>query len=644
MKKNDIYEEISNISPDLIAEADPLLPKVTRKTKIIRSFSIIAACFSLLIVSSCLWLFLPYSMEIPEEIEALKGSEYYDVWLKVYLFEESKDNQQKNNYEKYLKPKIFKFFRTLHKDEQQWSNYAGDSFSNLISPSINSSYVEVTDNQFEGLIEPDYIKRTNTHIFYLGTDDVIYCYSIEGDESRCCGVYEGFKDRGYDYYTWNFFLTEDCKSLIVVDSTRESLRLVVIDVSDPANMTETAIIDVGDASYVSARIKSGKLIFAYRQRMLHNSEGGWWNTKPNSVNILRSGELTDTVSFGREDIVNADIMQNVELMFFLQIDIESLTVEDGIILLNGWLNHSLTITEKYIISVSPYTVSDKKIINTYPSLVLRSRTCISVLSYGEEGFDFIGSQDFDGEIVSRYAIDVDENVLRVVTTSGSSIYNYVTLERSVADVSCDLWCYDLRKDKMIATVRNFAPKDEDVKSVRFEGDMAYVCTAKMVNDIVLDPVYYFDLSDYRNIKSIDTGNIEGYSELLKPFGNGFLIGIGRTQDSQKNYSALKIEIYANKGDRVEPICSYVRDLVSFPSSYHSYLFDPENGYIGFAIFDRTRDDDPTIYLLLQFDGEKLVVAHEEVCPNTNSSSCRSVLIDGYIYVMLNSEFRVIKLP
>ncbi|MBQ3228282.1 MAG: beta-propeller domain-containing protein [Clostridia bacterium] len=646
MKKNDIYEEIGNISPDLIAEADPLLPKVERKTKIMRSFSIIAACFSLLIVSSCLWLFLPYSMEIPEEIEALKGSEYYDLYLNLLLNERNNNGEPKNNYEKHIEPKIFQYYKILHKDEQQYSDYAGDVTSDLVRDSVGSSYVEVTDNQFEGLIEPDLIKRTDTHIFYLGNDDVIYCYSIDGDKSKCCGVYEGFKNRGYGYSTLNFFLTEDCKSLIVVDSTKESLRLVVIDVSDPANMTETAIIDVGDASYVSARIKSGKLIFAYRQRMLYNSEGGWWNTKPNSVNILRSGELTDTVSFGREDIVNADIMQNVELMFFLQIDIESLTVEDGIILLNGGLNHSLTITEEYIISVSPYTVSDEKIISTYPSLVLRSRTCISVLSYGEEGFDFCGSHDFDGTIVSRYAIDVDENVLRVVTTSGSTVHNSVTLENTVEDVSCDLWCYDMKKERMIASVKNFAPEDEDVRSVRFDGDTVYVCTAKMVGGVFIDPVYYFDLSDYRNIKSIDTGNIEGYSELLKPFDNGFLIGIGRTQDSRKNYSALKIEIYADKGDRVEPVCSYVKDLVSFPSSYHSYLFDPENGYIGFAIFDWTRDDDSTIYILLKFDGEKLVVEREEAFPDTrrSSSSCRSVLIDGYIYVMLNSEFRIIKLP
>jgi len=646
MKKNDIYEEIGNISPDLIAEADPLLPKVSRKTKIMRSFSIIAACFSLLIVSSCLWLFLPYSMEIPEEIEALKGSEYYDLYLDLLLNEKNNNGEPKNNYEKHIEPKVFQYYKTLHKDEQQHSDYAGDDISDLVGASVGSSYVEVTDNQFEGMIEPDLIKRTDTHIFYLGNDDVIYCYSIDGDKSKCCGVYEGFKNRGYGYSTLNFFLTEDCKSLIVVDSTKDSLRLVVIDVSDPANMKETDVIDVGDASYVSAGINNGKLIFAYRQRIPDLYDGGLWNTKPNSVNVFRSGRLVDTVNFGCEDIVKADVLQEASFMFFLQIDIESLTVEDGIILLYDWLNHSLTITEEYIISASRYTVCDEKIINTYPSLTLRSRTCISVLNYGEEGFDFCGSHDFDGTIVSRYAIDMDENVLRVVTTSGSTVHNSITLENTVEDVSCDLWCYDMKKERMIASVKNFAPEDEDVRSVRFDGDTVYVCTAKMVGGVFIDPVYFFDISNYRNIKSIDTGNIEGYSELLKPFGNGFLIGIGRTQDSRNNYSALKIEIYANKGDRVEPVCSYVRDLVSFPSSYHSYLFDPENGYIGFAIFDWTRDDDSTIYILLKFDGEKLVVEREEAFPDTkrSSSSCRSVLIDGYIYVMLNSEFRVIKLP
>lgn len=332
-------------------------------------------------------------------------------------------------------------------------------------------------------------------------------------------------------------------------------------------------------------------------------------------------------------------MKESDYLFLLQIDIESLTIEDKICLLSE--NGVLAITEDYIITRYSYTEREDKIIDTYPSTVVRAKDRISVISYGDDGFEYLGRHDFDGAIVSRYAVDIADNVLRVVTTSGSSILNNVTLERYVADVSCNLWCYDLKKDKMIATVKDFAPKDEDVKSARFDGDMAYVCTAKMVNGVFVDPVYFFDLSDYNNIKSIDTGNIDGYSETLKPFGEGILLGIGHTEDSKRGNGALKVEVYSDKGDRVEPICSYIRDLVTFPSSYHSYMFDIENGYIGFAVFDWTREDDSSIYILLQFDGEKLVVAREEVFENYGY--CRSVLIDGYLYIMLNSEFRVIKL-
>lgn len=642
MKKNDIYEEIGNISPDLIAEADPTAPIVMRGMKIRRTLSVIAACFVVFIVSSCLWLFVPYSIELPEELKAFEGSEYYDVWLKTFLYKENRINQPNNNYEKYLEPKIFDFYKNLHKDEQQYSNYASDSVSNLISPSINSNYVEVTDNQFEGIIEPDYIKRTDKHIFYLGEDDVIYCYSIEGDESKCLGIYDAFKDRGWWNYTYEFFLTEDCKNLIVIDRD-EDLRIVVIDVSDPANMKESAVINVGDALYVTSRINDGKLIFAYNHSITRWEDG----KEPNSITVSRLGTVVDTIAFEQEDIVVPYEIISYGSLFLLEIDIESFTVENKIGLVSE--ERVLAITDDYIITRYSYTETDDKIIDTYPCAVVRAKSRISVVGYGEDGFEYLGSCDFDGDIVGRYAVDVKDNVLRVVTTSGSSIHNYVTLERSVADVSCDLWCYDLKKDKMIATVRNFAPKDEDVKSVRFDGDTAYVCTAKMdASGIYIDPVYFFDLSDYKNIKSIDTGNIEGYSELLKPFGEGFLIGIGRADDSKRGYNALKIEIYEDKGDRVEPICAYVRDLVNFSLSTHSYYFDAEKGYIGFALYDWGGKEDFGEYLLLQFDGEKFVTVIEEIFDEDKNKkysygSTRSVMIDGYLYIMYNDDFRVRKI-
>ena len=58
MKKNDIYEEIGNISPDLIAEADPMAARAAkRKKRLVRVLSAIAACFSIMIISVSVWLF-----------------------------------------------------------------------------------------------------------------------------------------------------------------------------------------------------------------------------------------------------------------------------------------------------------------------------------------------------------------------------------------------------------------------------------------------------------------------------------------------------------------------------------------------------------------------------------------------------------
>ncbi len=643
MKKNDIYEEIGNVSPDLISEADPTAPIVTRKTKILRALSAFAACIAVLIISSSLWLFLPYSTEIPEALGALSESEYYDIWKELYLFGESQKDRPKNNYEKHLQPRIYEYFKTLHKDEQNHSNYAGEYMSDSVAGSITSPYVEVTDNQFKEVIEPDRIKRTEKHIFYLA-EDMVYCYSIDGDNSECCGTYDGFKDRNGkygEYLAYEFFLSEDGSELIVMGS-RKGLIVVVLDVSDPKNMKEKAVIQTDAANYISSRISRGKLILAYKSKTSFDT---WENPEsmlPPSVYVYGPQVSSDIVEFHREDIVLPEKIVSSSYLVFLQIDLAEFKVEEKLAVLSE--TNVLTISEDYIITRYERTESEKKIIDTYPSAISRTHARLSVISYGNDGFGYVGSYDFDGAVVSRYAVDVADNVLRVVTTSGETVFNRITLERTVEDVSCDLWVYDLKKGRMIASVENFAPADEDVKSVRFDGDIAYICTAKAVGGIYSDPVYYFDLSNYKNITSIDTGEIDGYSETLKPFGEGILLGIGRTQDSKGNNSTLKVEIYADKGDRVEPICSYEREFVAFARSYHSYLFDVGKGYVGIALTDWTRKDNSGYYLLLHFDGEKLVPLLEEEFEGQKSRQeySRSVLIDGYLYIMYYGDFRVIK--
>lgn len=645
MRNKDILRELGEVDEKYIMESDPTAPiAVNKKKRRLRALAVIAACVSVMILSASLWLFVPYSVELPESLLEQSESEYYDIWLKMYMFQESQNDQPKNNYEKYLKPIVFEYFYTMHEEERLYPNYAGDfTVSDSSFDGNHSSYVEVTDNQFSGIIEPDNFKRTNTHIYYLDSDGVIYCYSIKGDKSELCGAYDLFENKkSLSDYAIGFFLTEDGNSLIVI-TRRKQLAIVLIDVSDPSNMKESKRIEIGSGSYKSARINDGKLIFAYRQFIDFVSTDGYESALPSDITVKYSDADIETVKFERRDIAVPDAVDEMSYLVMLQIDIESFKIEEKFALLSE--SEVLTITEDYIVVNYQHTEKKDKIIETYPCAVYFTKTRLSVITYGTEGFDYRGSKDFDGSVSNRYAVDVSDGVLRVVTTSGTTVYNEINITRSVENISCNLWCYDLNIGRMVASVKNFAPEGEDVKSVRFEGDTAYVCTAKLVGGIYSDPVYYFDLSDYKNIKSIDTGAIEGYSAMLKPFGDGILLGIGIGQDSKGNNSMLKVEVYADKGDRVESICSYEREFVSFSRSYHSYLFDTENGYIGIAFYDWVRNDQATDYILFHFDGDNLVTVVEERFENTrNKGDLRSVIIDGYLYIMIADEFRVVKLP
>jgi uncharacterized secreted protein with C-terminal beta-propeller domain len=161
--------------------------------------------------------------------------------------------------------------------------------------------------------------------------------------------------------------------------------------------------------------------------------------------------------------------------------------------------------------------------------------------------------------------------------------------------------------------------------------------------IFSDPVYFFDLSNYKKITSIDTGTIEGYSSSLKPFGNGLLLGIGYGNKPEEGYGlTLKVEIYAEKDGKVELLCSFERQNVLFATYYKSYLIDCEGGYIGIAFDDCNSHNER--YILLRYDGEKITQV-EEVSLNAvgNANIARSVVIDGYLYLMYVEDFQVIKL-
>ena len=189
---------------------------------------------------------------------------------------------------------------------------------------------------------------------------------------------------------------------------------------------------------------------------------------------------------------------------------------------------------------------------------------------------------------------------------------------------------------MIASVENFAPVGESVKSARFYGDTAYVCTAE-IKTIITDPVFAFDLSDYAHIKYTDTGTIPGYSLSLNEFAFDSLIGIGYGDSSV----TLKIELYESNDTAVTPITKYELENVLFSSIYKAHFIDKNNGLAGLAVTDIASG--AFDYKLLRYDGYELkeVLSVPLDTEHTDSADdVRATYIDGYMYIFDNGGLSV----
>ena len=75
--------------------------------------------------------------------------------------------------------------------------------------------------------------------------------------------------------------------------------------------------------------------------------------------------------------------------------------------------------------------------------------------------------------------------------------------------------------KQIGKTENLA-QGESVKSVRFDGDIAYFVTFRQT-----DPLFVIDLADPKNPTVKGELKIPGFSQYLHPIADGFLVGVGQ---------------------------------------------------------------------------------------------------------------------
>lgn len=140
-----------------------------------------------------------------------------------------------------------------------------------------------------------------------------------------------------------------------------------------------------------------------------------------------------------------------------------------------------------------------------------------------DGITFTACATIDGWLDSRYSLDEKDGYLRVAAT----------IEDEKDNKTNALYILDSEL-KEVGKVTGIA-KDEEIKAVRYVGDIAYVITYEET-----DPLFVIDLSDPKNPTVLGEVKIDGFSTMLVPVDENTLLGVGVYTEDSKN-TAMQVE-------------------------------------------------------------------------------------------------------
>ena len=169
-----------------------------------------------------------------------------------------------------------------------------------------------------------------------------------------------------------------------------------------------------------------------------------------------------------------------------------------------------------------------------------------------------------GSIVNQFAMDEYDGNFRIATTKNRRSAVYI-LGASM---------------HKLGSITNIAP-NEDIKSVRFEGNRGYVVTFRNT-----DPLFVIDLSNVRKPKILGELKIPGYSTYLHTYDENHVIGFGYDGTTTGTNGKLKIALF-DISDVKNPKEKFVEHIDANNSelidNHKSLLFSKEKNLIAFAV-------------------------------------------------------------
>ena len=620
MKSKRLINALGDVDERYVEEANP------QRRPIIRRRQTVAACILGAILILNLWLFLPIQTNM-SAVNKYSDSEYFPLIQKMYAFT---SKPRYRNYFSALLDGILSI-RSMNKGDAMEMSPTGTG--------ANGEYTEVTDNQVSGIIEWDVIKRTDRYIFHLQNDG-LRVYEINGLDTAVVAsvpIDSFFDEFEKGSYAGDpvMFLSTDCNTVtLIIPVWRKSVgysdqtSVISLNASDVSNITVKNKVAFS-GQFTDARLVGGNILLFTRNYYSPTVES--YKNEESFVPQIDRGNGFESMPF--EKLVISDNAMAKSCMAIYEINEETLEINDMIGIYASIIDGIYVSHDGIVLSAS-YTKNTKDI---GIERVNESISEIFAISF-KNGFEYRGSTSIEGYVKDQYSFDIKDNILRVVTTTRTLTYvmgeekfdSNETISR-LRDTSASLYCISLENMETVASVEKFAPKGEVVRSVRFDKDKAYVCTS--YQQVMLDPVFIFDISNTGSITAKDTGVIPGFSDSLINFGD-YLLGIGYGETGE-----TKLEAYREGESTVESICTYEPEFTTPCLEYKSFLIDRENGLFGFS-YTEYGNGRREYFVLLGFDGSHFTeLAKIEI---VSSHKVRALIIDDCLYVFQHSNELIIK--
>jgi hypothetical protein len=265
-----------------------------------------------------------------------------------------------------------------------------------------------------------------------------------------------------------------------------------------------------------------------------------------------------------------------------------------------------------------------------------------------------------GHILNQFAMDENNGVLRVASTKGWVPDPTVTS-------SLTTFSEQSGKFAQLGQIGGIAPQ-EDIRSVRFDGDRGFVVTFKKT-----DPLFVFDLSDPAQPKKLGELQIPGFSTYMQRLDANHLLAIGFTADDQgffAYFNGIQIQIFdvtdlanpvlawktviGTRGSNSEALTNHLafnyfapKKMLALPMTVceggGNGVYGNNLTFAGLMVFDISLDTGIIEHGRLPFLDPSTVSASancDQWWADSKSLVKRSIFMDDWVYGLSDAQLRV----